>query len=236
MDRSSCLLPSMSDLCVSHVSCEQDQSLLEEASETCESSSVGDEQTEEKSYSDEGAQDEDEDDCKVILKYVFDSKSETRMRGVESRMDCLQDECQLIRQQLNCLQEVLKGGVEAEAKLYCLHDKYKNNLKTLHRQYKKEFSHFIQVDKAVTQKEETLSRQLALAVSKSINSLVESGHLIKVNSLMTDEVFKQQVDAVIVSQLMQYNRMLDKICEMAFEKVAKLIDEEFKQVFKPESV
>ena len=236
MDRPSRLLRSMSDLCISHISCGQDQLLSEEAYETCESSSVGDGQTEEKSYSDEVAQDEGEDDCRVILKYVFDSKSETRMRGVESRMDSLQDECQFIRRKLNHLQEVLKGGVEVEAKLNCLHAKYKKNLQTLHKEYEAEFAHFIQVDEAVTQKEETLSTQLALAVSESINSLVESGHLIKVNSLMTDEVFQQQVDAVIVRQLMQYNRMLDKICEMAFEKVAKVIDEEFKQVFKPESV
>lgn len=234
MDRSSCLLRSMSDLCVSDVSCGQDQSLLEEANEMCESSPVGDEQTGEKSHSDEGTQ--DEEDYRVILKYVFDSKSETRMIEVESQMACLQDQCQLMRTQLNRLQEMLKGSVEGEAKLYCLHDKYKKNLQTLHLQYKKEFAHFIQVDKAVKQKEETLSRQLTLAVSESINSLVESGHLVKVNSLMTDEVFKQQVDVVIVRQLMQYNRMLDKICEMAFEKVVKLIDEEFKQVFKPESV
>lgn len=236
MDRSSCLLRSMYDLCVPDVPCEQDPSSFEEAREIRESSSVGDEQTEEKSCSDEGAQDEEEDDCKVILKYVFDSKSETRMRGVESRMNFLQDECQLIKKQLTHLQEVLEGGVEAEAKLNCLHTKYKRNLKTLHKEYEEEFAHFIKVDKAVTQKEETLSRQLALAVSESINSLVDSGHLIKVNSLMTDEVFKQQVDAVIVNQLMQYNRMLDKICEMAFEKVSKIFDEEFKQVFKTESV
>lgn len=143
---------------------------------------------------------------KVILTFQFDSCTESKHLQYEQTLEELQQEVSYLKGQLECLKCELSKDLKQDVQ------EQLNAIKVK--------------DARLDEKEAHMSKQLVKAVAASVNALVNSGHLVRTDTLMTDPLFKSQVEQVILTHLLQYNRIVDKVVERSLQMVDDMFNRE----------
>lgn len=151
-------------------------------------------------------EDEVEELSNVILTFQFDSCTEKKHLEYEQTMKDLRKDVSCIRERL----ETLEGQLSKE-----LRDAVQEQLNAIKVK-----------DSRLDDKEFHLSKQLVQAVAAAVNALVNSGHLVRTDTLMTDPLFKSQVERVILTHLLQYDKIVDRVVERSMQMVDDMFNRE----------
>lgn len=169
---------------------------------------------------------EDENESPVIFTFTFDPCSEKRLEELHRVMSECEEDVMFLKRKVEILEDLLGGSLKTRKSLEQMRVQYEQHFDCLADKCEKQLQFLNIKDSILNEKENCLSKQLTRAVAEAVNALVRSGHLARTDTLMTDPLFKSQVEEVILRHLMQYGKLVDKVVERSLDLVDDMFNKE----------
>lgn len=170
----------------------------------------------------------------IHMVYTFEATSEHRLESVEEDNEIIKEDVRKVKKQLEYLKTIIQGpeSMKPYRKLTELYNRYdtalekqKDRLDELADAFEKQAEYIMDKDARVNAKEAALSRQITMAVAQTIQELTKRGRLVACDDITKDPLFAAKVEEVILRQLMNYGKIVDKVEECCLDMVEKVFGE-----------
>lgn len=170
----------------------------------------------------------------IHMVYTFEATSERRLESVEEDNEIIKEDVRQLKKQLEMLKTILQGpeSMKPYRKLTELYNRYdaalesqKDRLDELADAFEKQADYMMEKDARLNSKEAGLSRQITKAVAHTIEELTKRGRLVACDEIVKDPLFAAQVEEVILRELMNYGKIVDKVEECCLEMVERVFGE-----------